>query len=349
MNIESSLEFFAMVRSSEENLLIMRTAGYYDEKGSDIKYSAVTDMGNGKSEYRLKPMVEGKPYGQWIGLDDRGRNSVLQWYANAPKLCLGEKVGLGPKPDDVFQPIDDTLDSHFEVGMEVLVKIKKDWIKSTILNVGPEGITVSYRSGNKFEMKTISRSKASERINCVVNHGIQNSETQAEEGVAIPYSRIKTWFDNIVQPEDFTCCQEVVDRVSFKIEENFAIKMQRQKSDTRCYTGKVGHLCNQTFHIQDFSHGKIWIEYDLGDFFTWDFNLTNVEHEIKTSHSGKKSIWFQVTHVWIDLTEYAMEFFNENTMVCRKQIILPFFMSKWLIDNAIHLALGSILAIGKDA
>jgi len=125
--------------------------------------------------------------------------------------------------------------------------------------------------------------------------------------------------------------------------------MTRNIGEKRRYTGKVGHVQNQTFHVNDTNQGKIWIEFDLADFFTWDFNVTNVEYELKVVDNGREIILFQVTHVWVDLNEYAMEFFNQNTMVCRKQIILPWFIPKWLIDNAISWALGSILEIGKNA
>lgn len=227
------------------------------------------------------------------------------------------------------------------------MKIKKKWIRSTILNIGEEGVTVSYSSGNKFKMECIPQKDASARINCVLEQ--RHEEKETEEGIPIPYSGIKTWFDNLVKPEDFTCCKDVGDHISFKIEENFAIKMKRSIDVERKYTGKVGHLYNQTFHVQDTNDGKIWIEFDVPDFFTWDFDLTDVEHEVKIDDSGRKIVLFKVTHVWVDLNEYAMEFFNENTMVCRKQIILPWFMSKWLIDNAISWALSSILEIGKNA
>lgn len=196
-------------------------------------------------------------------------------------------------------------------------------------------------------MKTISQKNASECIDFVLNDA-QKNKNQAEDGVPIPYSKIKTWFDTLIPPENFISCQDVGDRLTFKIEENFAIKLKRDQEKTRFYTGKVGHVANQTFHIKDASLGKIWIEFDLVDFFTWDFDLTNVKHEIKTSDSEQQSILFHVTHVWVDLNEYAMEFFNENTMVCRKKIELPFFMSKWLIDNAIQWAL-SKLTIEENA
>lgn len=188
-------------------------------------------------------------------------------------------------------------------------------------------------------MKTISQKKASDCLNFVVNDGGEKIETQTEDGVAIPYSRIKTWFDNLIQPEDFTSCQDVDDRITFKIEENFAIRLRKEQGQTRCYTGKVGHVENQTFHIQDVHLGKIWLEFELADFFTWDFNVTDVEHKMKVSDNGQQSILFLVTHVWVDLSEYAMAFFYQNTMVCRKTIELPFFISKWLIDNAINWAL----------
>jgi len=58
----------------------------------------------------------------------------------------------------------------------------------------------------------------------------------------IPYPNVKTWFDNLLQPEDFTTCQDVGDRISFKIEENFALKLRRKEGAPRHYTGKVGHL-----------------------------------------------------------------------------------------------------------
>jgi len=241
------------------------------------------------------------------------------------------------------------LDAHFEVGMEVLVKIKKNWIRSTILNIAEEGITVSYPDGKKFKMECIPQKDASDRLNCVLEQNNEKKVTETEHGVPIPYSSIKTWFDTLVKPEDFTCCKDVGDHISFKIEENFAIKMKRNKGEKRRYTGKVGHVWNQTFHVHDTNHGKIWIEFDLADFFTWDFNLTDVEYDQEVSVDGRKVILFQVTHVWVDLNEYAMEFFNQNTMVCRKQIILPWFMSKWLIDNAITWALRSILEIGKNS
>jgi len=143
----SSIEFFAIVRSGKEDLLTMRTAGYYDDKGSDIQNTAVFQVDDKKFEYRLKPMIEGKPYGQWIGIGKRGRNSILQWYANTTKLKSGDRIGLDSKPEGIFQPAEGCLDSNFKVGMKVLVKVKWRWISSTVLNVGPEGITVSYYIG----------------------------------------------------------------------------------------------------------------------------------------------------------------------------------------------------------
>jgi len=346
MDIASSLEFFTMVKSGKEDLLIMRIAGYYDANGNDLKFSSVTQTEKDKVEYRLKPIFEGKPYGQWIGLSNKGRKSFLEWYASASKVKLGSRIGLGPKPDEKFQPPEQTLDSHFKVGMEVLVNIKKNWIRSTILSITEKSITVRYPAGNTFKTECIPQKNACDRLKHILE---QSDEKEKDDGEAIPYSSIKTWFDKLVQPEDFTCCKDVGDNISFKIEENFAIKLTRNKGEKRRWTGKVGHVQNQTFHVYDTNRGIIWIEFDLADFFSWDFDLTDVVYELKVADDGRKIILFHVTHVWVDLNEYSMEFFNQNHMVCRKQVIIPWFMSKWFISNAINWSLKSILDFGKNA
>jgi len=152
-----------------------------------------------------------------------------------------------------------------------------------------------------------------------------------------------------VKPQDFVVCQDVQNRISFRIEENFAIRLTRKSNKSRLYTGKVGHVNDQTFHVHDANRGELLMEFDLEDFFTWDFDVSNTKYEIKVSKKRRKSIIFPVTHLWIDLNEFQMEFFNKDAVVCRKRIILPWFMSKWVIDNAIVWALGSILSIGKES
>jgi len=196
-------------------------------------------------------------------------------------------------------------------------------------------------------METIDQESASERLDCVVDRKVEEKEKDKTIGDPISCDKIKTWFSSLVNLQDFLVCENVQNRISFKIEENFAIKLTRKKDKTNCYTGKVQHISNQTFHIHDSNIGEVWIEFDIADFYTWDFDVTNTRHEIQISDNGRKSIIFPVTHLWIDLNTFSMEFYNKNVIVCRKTIELPWFLSKWVIYNALTWALKTILNIGK--
>merc|ERR1719317_1147266 len=255
------------------------------------------------------------------------------------------KSGLTEIPKTGIQPVTEMdMDSHFEVGMEVLVKVNKKWKNATVLNIAASGITVSYKVGKKSKMETIDKKSASDRLDCFVEKKDREGSGRGRAaGQPISHEKVKTWFDKLVNHQDFIVCQDVQNRISFKMEENFAIKITRKKDETRLYTGKVGHLCNQTFYIHDINAGELWIKYDLADFFTWDFDVTNIKHEIKLSDNGRRSILFPVTHIWVDLDSFQMEICYKDTIICRKSIVLPWFLSEWVIDNSLKWALKNIL------